>query len=82
MYTKRDIFTFPHAYSPQLNWASCATAIIQRFGGPEAKELFANFQDLQDPINTMTLAFDPHFLFDRLDIWLMTAGVRLLLLLQ
>ncbi|KAJ6576625.1 hypothetical protein DFH09DRAFT_364914 [Mycena vulgaris] len=52
----------------KLEWASSASAILDRFAGIEIKNLLGEL-DLHTPINAMMSTFGPHDMFDNLGIW-------------
>ncbi|KAJ6575155.1 hypothetical protein B0H19DRAFT_1254755 [Mycena capillaripes] len=53
----------------KLEWASSASAILDRFAGIEIRSLLGDL-DLHTPINAIMLTFAPHDMFDDLGIWL------------
>ncbi|KAJ7470296.1 hypothetical protein FB451DRAFT_1559626 [Mycena latifolia] len=59
----------------KLEWASSASAVLDRFAGIEIRNLLDDL-DLHTPINAMLSTFAPHDMFDNLGIWLEPAKMR------
>ena len=63
----------------QLQWASSTAAVLNAFAGIEIQSLLHDL-DVHNPLNAFVASYEPHYLFDQLDMWLTPSKARLSLI--
>ena len=59
----------------QLQWASSAATVLDVFAGIEVRSLLHDL-DVHNPLNAFMASYEPHCLFDQLDMWLTPSKAR------